>query len=803
MFSRAAAVYDDGSGAALYVGGEARHMDGEPLWNQGLGRWNGKTWESVGEGLPAGAKVYCLTVFDDGAGPTLYVGGRIETAGGVTVSGLARWDGKGWSTVGGGLKAPYDLQSVRALAVYDDGSGPALYAAGTFDSAGGIPANGIAKWNGTGWAPLAEGLQGNPGFAPDALGGHSLIVLDFDDSGPERAKLYVGGVFTHAGGLPANGLAAWDGSSWEPLGVMMPGPGPSLSTTALAARLEPPMLCATALFDDPQHPFLRPFILGYDGKNWTTLGGEFGFDHGSNPRVKTLATWDDGTGEALYAGGDFDLIGDVQAPYLAKWDGKTWSPAGGGFDWVVRGLLPYHDDSGSRLLAVGDFFRADPAGQGLWSPHIVGWDGRVWAGFQIGMQGPPQAFITFDDGSGPIVFAGGYMETAGEAAAPVWGFARWNGSDWMPAVDKKGRLWNGGILDMTVADLGDGPALYAVGDFRLASEKPAAGIARWDGAGWHSLGGPLGNNPPGFVAIAAATAFSDKSGPGLYVAGRFDVDGAHTGVARFDGLAWSVVGWTPQHALNDLLVFDDGSGPALYLCGNFIPGLGNDIPCRGISRWDGTAWSQLGDGLAESLEEDPGQPWVLSMTTWDDGSGAKLYACGLFTYADGVEVNGLASWDGQHWRAVSPRTKWGTNLTTLYDSMSTKLYMRGYIPQADGEPVWGIGRWDGTSWDLIGKPSMGGGGVTTIVGLADEHEPALFVGGDFLQMNGVESGFDAVWRPCPCVADCDGSKVLDLGDFDCFQLKFGTGDPGADCDGSGSLDLFDFLCFVNAFNAGC
>lgn len=54
-----------------------------------------------------------------------------------------------------------------------------------------------------------------------------------------------------------------------------------------------------------------------------------------------------------------------------------------------------------------------------------------------------------------------------------------------------------------------------------------------------------------------------------------------------------------------------------------------------------------------------------------------------------------------------------------------------------------------------------------------------------------------------CYADCDGSGLLDLFDFLCFQNAFNLKLPQADCDGSGQLDLFDFLCFVTAFNAGC
>jgi len=91
---------------------------------------------------PAGVYglVRAVTVFDDGSGPALYAG--VEAAGS---GGILRWDGADWSAVGDGLGEPAE---VHALQVYDDGSGLALYAAGNF--AGG----GFARWDGASWTAL-------------------------------------------------------------------------------------------------------------------------------------------------------------------------------------------------------------------------------------------------------------------------------------------------------------------------------------------------------------------------------------------------------------------------------------------------------------------------------------------------------------------------------------------------------------------------------------------------------------------------------------------------------------------------
>src|ERR1043165_6474172 len=75
---------------------------------------------------------------------------------------------------------------VEAFAEYDDGHGPALYAAGDFLGASGFPADRIAMWDGT-WIDLKGGTDG--------------LVRDLTvfDAGSGQV-LIAGGDFLHAGG---------------------------------------------------------------------------------------------------------------------------------------------------------------------------------------------------------------------------------------------------------------------------------------------------------------------------------------------------------------------------------------------------------------------------------------------------------------------------------------------------------------------------------------------------------------------------------------------------------------------------
>ena len=82
-------------------------------------------------------------------GNDLYVGGSFTTAGGVSASNIAKWDGSNWSALGSGIGGG----DVRALAA----SGGNVYVGGVYTTAGSSSANNIAKWDGSNWSTLGSG----------------------------------------------------------------------------------------------------------------------------------------------------------------------------------------------------------------------------------------------------------------------------------------------------------------------------------------------------------------------------------------------------------------------------------------------------------------------------------------------------------------------------------------------------------------------------------------------------------------------------------------------------------------------
>lgn len=350
--------------------------------------------------------VLALEVFDDGSGngPALYAGGSFTTAGGATANHVAKWDGSVWTPLGSGLSGV-----VQALVVFDDGSGPALYAGGNFTHAGSVEVNFIAKWDGTEWSALDTGMSGSGGsFQSTSV--NALKVFD-DGTGP---ALYAGGSFFSAGAVSANYIAKWNGQQWSALGG---GIAQDQFTFVWALEVfdddSGPALYAGGLFQVANGAF-APSIARWNGQAWSGIGSIL--DSGALGEVRSLAVFDDGDGDALFAGGRFNSAGGVSVSNIAKWDGASWSSVGsgvgGGFTSSIRALAAFDDgrDSDPTLYVGGTFTIAG----GTNANRIATWDGELWSAIGSGMDENVHALATYSEGPGidAGLYAGGSFTTA-------------------------------------------------------------------------------------------------------------------------------------------------------------------------------------------------------------------------------------------------------------------------------------------------------------------------------------------------------------------------------------------------------
>ncbi len=69
--------------------------------------------------------IKCMTVYNDGRGEALYIGGSFELVNGQVAYGLARWDGFAWEATPGVTNVSTGASNgyaVQAMTVHDDGT---------------------------------------------------------------------------------------------------------------------------------------------------------------------------------------------------------------------------------------------------------------------------------------------------------------------------------------------------------------------------------------------------------------------------------------------------------------------------------------------------------------------------------------------------------------------------------------------------------------------------------------------------------------------------------------------------------
>jgi hypothetical protein len=344
----------------------------------------------------ANHRINAMAVWDDGNGPALYVAGLFTEIGGQAVNRIARWDGVTWSPLGTGVSG-----EVLAMIVHDDGTGPALYVGGLFGSAGGVPGTSrLARWDGNEWSSI--------GSANGPV--RSLVSYDHG-SGP---ALYAGGLFTEIGGQAVNRIARWDGVTWSPLG--------------------------------------------------TGVSGE----------VLAMVVHDDGFGSALYVGGVFGSAGGVpDTGHLAVWDGTAWLALPQTPNDHVRRLLAVNGKDGSWLYVAGSFTEIGD----LTAWKIARWNGTEWSGMGDLLDHDIEAMAYYDDGSGPRLYVGGTFAAIGATQAS--GIAAWDGTTWSPV----GRGFENPRQVLVVHPVdnvpGIPPALMVGGGFQASGGVQAGRLAAW------------------------------------------------------------------------------------------------------------------------------------------------------------------------------------------------------------------------------------------------------------------------------------------------------------------------------------
>jgi len=154
--------------------------------------WNGAAWAAVGNPTAGAAAVTAIFDVAIDSQDRVWVVGNFTTFANVAgADHIAMWDGAAWNAV-----TQLNAQATDIVINARD----EVFFTGNFTTAdgGATTVNYVARYDGQATTPLSTGFNGvgnNLAFGPDEM-------------------LYACGAFTTAGGVPVNTIAKWNGASW-------------------------------------------------------------------------------------------------------------------------------------------------------------------------------------------------------------------------------------------------------------------------------------------------------------------------------------------------------------------------------------------------------------------------------------------------------------------------------------------------------------------------------------------------------------------------------------------------------------
>lgn len=418
----------------------------------GIAAWNGTDFVPIGN-LPndrVAGTVHALKAMPNG----LWVGGDFGYAGGVAAFDLARYDGTNWHNEGDDDDGGYSIYStVFALESWQG----KLIVGGRFTVAGngvggsrGRPANAIARFDGTSWDSLGEGMGvdgevqvilpwrggwligGNFGAAGDV---RTTALSWFDGrahhhvadivGGPVSAihpwqnGFVISGGFTHVNGIALARAAWFDGTNWLPMG--------GVSATAFVEYQGQLHASAGGLvvWNGSTWTYLAPMAASHDLvvfqnklyiaglRSYFQTDGLLEYDgstvwavpNGPNTYARALLV----RGNELWVGGDFLQCGTSSVRRLARYDGTRFSQVGPG----IAGPAP---DLGVWTLAeldgqvyLGGTFSAASGGPGN---YVARWDGTAFRALGSGVNSGVTEIVP-DPVTGDLLIGGGFFAVRG------------------------------------------------------------------------------------------------------------------------------------------------------------------------------------------------------------------------------------------------------------------------------------------------------------------------------------------------------------------------------------------------------
>ena len=601
------------------------------------------------------------------SGDTIYIGGRCDRVGPRTGPGVeVALDGSqnpGLPEISGAGPSSIVGSGGGLSAVAADGSG-GWYVGGLFTHVGGVPRTNLAH--------IRADHTVDPSFNPyvnDAV--HTLAV--------SGSTVYVAGLFTSIGGQPRNYIAALNAADGS---VKAFNPNANAGIEALAISSDGSIV--------------------YAGGRFTVIGGQ--------PRISIAA---------LNAGGPLD---GTATP--------TFNPSATGT--LGTGVVNALAISGSTLYVGGSFNtiggqpRDNIAALSLGVPL----DGIAVPGFNPSPSrsgcaacGSVAALAV----SGPTVYAGGLFDAIGGKSRNY--LAGLNAADGTATPFNPSP--NGNIFTLAISS--DGSTIYVAGGFNSSNGSPSiGGQARNYAAAVNALDGTATGFNPNPNAIV--TAFG-VSGSAVYLGGYFSSLG---GVVRHSIAAISATNGSATSFDPNAAGFNGGtatvyalavSGSTVY-AGGYFGSIGGQprasIAALSIADGSATSWDPSGHYFT-------GPAVVETLAV----AGSTVYAGGVFTTIGGQARNNVAALNASDGTATTWNPNPNSEVAALAISESTGsiVYVGGFFTTIGGQTrnkIAALNASDGaaTSWDPDPTASA------NVLALAISGS-TIYAGGNFSSMHGV------------------------------------------------------------------
>ncbi len=740
----------------------------------------------------------------------------------------------------------------QSFAVYNN----RLVISGGFTSIGGISANGVAEFDGSAFTPMTSGRVGADGQLAKAQGQLYILGGTFGTAGqiwsgtswvtwPNTGTLtgsvsvrsihtapslgiFAEGSLSFPGGVVVR-HAIWTGSTWHAASTQW---GPNVDHSHIFPMIRDvqefngliyvagDFLSIATGTSFNQNTVPSRGICFFDGAQWTEMPRG-----GVNGTVRDMVIFRD----QLYLCGDFTATGDgtIALNRIARFDGTTYHPVGGGSGLTVTSMCVADDGTGEKLFLTAN--------------ALIRYDGTTLT-FLPNLHGQPQISAAYDSGFGAGVFVGGSGLRTNLQTQNGSGLIRW-GPAIGSTVDTDGDglpdSWEttgidgdcNGTIDLNLAALGANPlhkdifvevdsmqgrapatgALALVQNafaaapvsnpdtvpginLRIITDAADQSIPLQDfpnnWGNFHPLKSLYFGNPTDRASPNRNGILSAKQRAFRYCmfANRFDAIGS-SGVAELPGNDFMVTlgGFTPPGStLNKqaaTFMHELGHTLGLYHGGHQID-WNNDRRYNYKPNYHSImnySWQLADDRPGWTLDFSRIAMPGLNETALDEtaGLGGTLNAVtlvGPVPAEEAFEVGGV---------------DWNRNSIINTAPVATDAnHISGLDAPSPGDVLLGSEDWSRLVYNFRSSPNYASGSSPESTIDQNEMNPELAAFIDSLY-----SG--------TCLADFNGDATVDFFDYLDFVAAFADSLPAADFNEDSVVDFFDYLDFVAAFAEGC